>query len=394
MTMSGARAQRDRVITFDDVPEPGHINFGIGQPSPDLLDLELVHAASERFFAQAEPLDLNYGEKQGDARFRAALGGLLEREYGRPAPPETLFLTAGNSQALDYVCSRFTRPGDTVFVEDPSYFLAFQILRDHGLEVVGIPVDADGLDVEALERELGRHAPALLYTVPSYQNPTGRTLSQGRRARLVELSREHDFLVVADEVYQMLWYRDPPPPALGTRAEEGKVLSLGSFSKILAPGMRLGWIQTNAELMEGLLAGGVVNSGGSLNQFTSHVVRHAMEEELLDRHLHRLRQVLGTRVEVMDRRLRSRAAEFLEWEVPEGGYFFWLRMRGPTDPTELRSHAAGYRTGFQPGALFSAGAAICPDYLRLSFARYTAAEIEEGVDRLAALLQDHARKGA
>ena len=391
--MSGRPAQQAGVITFDDVPEPGHINFGIGQPSPDLLDLELVQAASERFFARAEPLDLNYGEKQGDARFRAALGGLLEREYGRPAHPESLFLTAGNSQALDYVCSRFTRPGDTVFVEDPSYFLAFQILRDHGLEVVGIPVDEDGLDVEALERELERHAPVLLYTIPSYQNPTGRTLPEARRARLVALSREHDFLVVADEVYQMLGYRDPPPPALGTWAEEGNVLSLGSFSKILAPGMRLGWIQANAELMEGLLAGGVINSGGSLNQFTSHVVRHAMEQGSLDAHVRRLREVLGARVEVMDRALRSSVADFLEWEVPEGGYFFWLRMRGPTDTTVLKSHAGDYRTGFQPGALFSAGGEAFHDCLRLSFAHYTEAEIEEGVARLAALLEDRARKG-
>ena len=392
--MSGTGAPRDRVITFDDVPEPGHINFGIGQPSPDLLDVELVRSASKRFFASAEPLDLNYGEKQGDVRFRAALSGLLEREYGRPAPPESLFLTAGNSQALDFVCSRYTRPGDTVFVEDPSYFLAFRILRDHGLDIVGIPVDADGLDVEALEREIERHAPVLLYTIPSYQNPTGRTLSQARRARLVELSREHDFLVVADEVYQMLWYGHPPPPALGTWAEEGNVLSLGSFSKILAPGMRLGWIQANTALMEELLAGGVINSGGSLNQFTSHVVRHAIEEGTLYSHISRLREVLGARVDVMDRVLRSSLADFLEWEVPEGGYFFWLKMRGPTDTTVLKSYAGKYRTGFQPGALFSAGGKRFHDYLRLSFAHYTEAEIEEGVDRLAALLEDRARKGS
>ena len=392
--MSGTPAQRGKVITFDDVPEPGHINFGIGQPSPDLLDLALVRAAGERFFAQAEPLDLNYGEKQGNARFRAALGGLLQREYGRPAPPESLFLTAGNSQALDYVCSRFTHPGDTVFVEDPSYFLAFRILRDHGLTVVGIPVDEDGLDLEALERELERHHPVLLYTIPSYQNPTGRTLSEARRARLVELSRERDFLVVADEVYQMLWYGEPPPPALGTWAEEGKVLSLGSFSKILAPGMRLGWIQTNAGLMEELLAGGVVNSGGSLNQFTSHVVRHAMEEGLLDGHVRRVREVLGTRVDVMDRALRSSVADSLEWAVPEGGYFFWLRMRCATDTTKLKLHASEYRTGFQPGPLFSVKGDGFRDYLRLSFAHYTAAEIEEGVDRLAALLEHHARRSA
>lgn len=378
------------VVTFDDVAAPGHINFGIGQPSPDLLPLELVRAASERFFAQAGPLDLNYGATQGDVRFRKALSSLLEREYGRPAPPATLFLTAGNSQALDFVCSRFTRPGDTVFVEDPSYFLAFQVLRDHGLDIIGIPVDADGMDIEALERELERRQPTLLYTIPSYHNPTGVTMSHERRARLVELSREHDFLVVADEVYQMLWYGDPPPPALGTWAEEGNVLSLGSFSKILAPAMRLGWIQTNAGLMRRLLGSGLVNSGGSLNQFASHVVRHAIEDGLLEELLHRLRHAYGERVQVMDRELRAHAGEFLEWQAPDGGYFFWLRMREPRDTTALKAHVGEFRTGFQPGALFSADGEGLRDYLRLSFAHYTEAEIEEGVSRLAALLRAHA----
>lgn len=391
MQMSRGRAAA--VVTFDDTPEPGHINFGIGQPAPDLLPLELVHAASESFFAHAQPLDLNYGATQGDIRFRAALGDFLAREYGQPAPPETLLLTAGNSQALDFVCSRFTRPGDTVFVEDPSYFLAFQILRDHGLEVVGIPVDENGLDIDTLERELVWHRPTLLYTIPSYHNPTGVTMSQERRARLVELSNKYGFIIAADEVYQMLWYGDPPPPALGTLADKGNVLSMGSFSKILAPALRVGWIQTNAELMGRLLASGIVNSGGSLNQFASHIVRYAIEDGLLDGLIERLRQAFRERVAAMDRALRAEAAEFLEWQVPDGGYFFWLRMLARTDTSELKTHAREFQTGFQPGGLFSAAGDGSRDYLRLSFAHYTEADIVEGVSRLAALLEKHAEKG-
>jgi 2-aminoadipate transaminase len=391
--MQTSSGRSNAVVTFDDAPEPGHINFGIGQPSPDLLPLELVRVVTERFFAHAQPLELNYGPKQGDVRFRTALSGLLEREYGSPAPPETLFLTAGNSQALDFVCSRFTRPGDIVFVEDPSYFLAFQILRDHGLEVIGVPVDADGLDVEALERELVWHRPTLLYTIPSYHNPTGVTMSHERRARLVELSNKYGFIIAADEVYQMLWYDDPPPRALGTWAGEGNVVSMGSFSKILAPAMRLGWIQTNADLMSRLLASGIVNSGGSLNQFASHIVRNALEEGLVDGLIKRLRQALGERVATMDRALRAETADFLEWQVPEGGYFFWLKMRGETDTTALKARAGEFKTGFQPGELFSAGGGALRDYLRLSFSHYTEPDIVEGVSRLAALLETHAKRG-
>ena len=131
------------------------------------------------------------------------------------------------------------------------------------------------MNIDALENVLKRTKPALLYTIPSFQNPCGQSMSAERRQRLAELSREHDFVVAADEVYQMLWYRNPPPPALGTLADQGNILSLGSFSKILAPGLRLGWIQTSPPLMERLLDSGVINSGGSFNHFTSLVVREA-----------------------------------------------------------------------------------------------------------------------
>ena len=131
-------------ITFDGAPESGVIDFGVGQPSADLLPLRRVRAASERFFAHAQPIELNYGEKPGDSRFRTALAEFLTRAGGHAATADSLFLTAGTSQALDFVCQRFTRPGDTVFVEEPSYFLAFQIFRDHGLEIVGIPLDGFG----------------------------------------------------------------------------------------------------------------------------------------------------------------------------------------------------------------------------------------------------------
>lgn len=374
------------VVTFDDAPKPGFINFGVGQPSADLLSVELIRAASERFFAVAQPFELNYGSKQGDVRFLAAVSGLLEREYGQPAPADCLFLTAGNSQALDFVCNRFTRPGDTVFVEDPSYFLAFQILRDHGLEIVGIPLDDDGLDVDRLEQALGRHRPKLVYTIPSYHNPTGRTLSRERRERLVALSREHDFVIAADEVYQMLYYGDPPPPAIGTYAGQGNVLSLGSFSKILAPGIRLGWIQTDAEHMQTLLSSGVINSGGSFNHYVSHIARHAMEAGLLSDFIKELRNSFRSRVQTMDRVLREHVGDRARWQVPQGGYFFWLELDGDVDTAKLRERADAYRSGFQPGDVFSVQPDGLRNYLRLSFAHYTEPDIEEGVVRLGKLL--------
>ena len=377
-----------RTVTFDGAPAPGVINFGVGQPSRDLIAVDLIRAATADFMANADPLELNYGERQGDAGFRAALADFLTSNYEQPVAAESLFVTAGNSQALDFVCGQFAREGDTVFIEEPSYFLAHQIFSDHGLNVVGIPMDEDGLMIEALAEKLAKHRPTLLYTIPSFHNPGGQSLSEERRRELARLSLEHDFLIVADEVYQLLHYFDKPPPALGTMTQSGNILSLGSFSKIMAPGLRLGWIQTSAILMARLLGAGVVNSGGSFNHFTSQVMRHAIELGLQDSMLVKLRETYRRRVETMDAALRQHLGSLATWQRPGGGYFFWLEFDKTVDTTVLKARAADFRTGFQPGEVFSCKGEL-KNCLRLSFAHYGDGDISEGVARLGALLKEY-----
>lgn len=381
----GQMETKSRTVTFDGAPAPGVINFGIGQPSADLLPVELMREATADFLAQAHPLELNYGERQGDAAFRSALAGFLSPEYAHPVTAESLFVTAGNSQALDFICGQFARQGDTVFIEEPSYFLAHQIFADHGLNCVGIPVDEDGLKIDGLEEMLESHRPALLYTIPSFHNPGGQTLSTERRRHLARLSREHDFLVVADEVYQLLHYFGTPPPAMGTMTQSGNILSLGSFSKIMAPGLRLGWIQTSPDLMGRMLDTGVINSGGSFNHFTSHVMRHAIELGLQQSLLDTLRATYRQRVETMDRALHEHLGGLATWRRPGGGYFFWLELGEELDTGKLKTHAGEFRTGFQPGELFSCSGGL-KNCLRLSFAHYGDDDIEEGISRLGALL--------
>jgi len=383
----GEMSQRPRTVTFDGAPDPGVINFGVGQPSPDLLPVDLLRTASADFLAHAHPLELNYGERQGDEHFRTALAGFLTSNYRHPVSAGSLMVTGGNSQALDFICGHFAKEGDTVFIEEPSYFLAHQIFSDHGLRVVGIPMDEDGLITDALVEKLAIHRPVLLYTIPSYHNPTGKTLSGERREALARLSLQHGFLVVADEVYQLLNYYDRPPPAMGTMTDRGNILSLGSFSKIMAPGLRLGWIQTSDGLMEQLLQTGVINSGGSFNHFTSHVVRHAIELGLQRSLLQHLKTSYARRLETMDRALHRHLDGLAGWTRPGGGYFFWLEFDTAVDTTQLRTHAARFKTGFQPGAVFSCTGDL-RHCLRLSFAHYGTDDISEGIDRLGALVRE------
>ncbi|MSQ98509.1 MAG: PLP-dependent aminotransferase family protein [Xanthomonadales bacterium] len=372
--------------SFDGAPEQGVIDFGVGQPSADLLPVDLLRGGSERYFASAQALELNYGDKQGDVHFRKALAGFMTGVSGHAATPESLFLSAGNSQALDFICQRFTQPGDTVIVEEPSYFLAFRVFHDHGLNIVGIPMDQHGMDIDRFEQALARHRPRLVYTIPSFHNPTGRTLTGERRERLLALSREHGFTIVADEVYQFLHCGEPPPASFGTMIEQGHVLSLGSFSKILAPSLRLGWIQANADAIRSMLASGVIISGGNFNHFTSHVVRQLLEDGSLARHLAHLRSTYAARVEAMDEALREHLGDWATWEIPRGGYFFWLTLPQGINAADLQAAARQARTGFQPGASCSSSGGL-HNCLRLSFAHYSVAEIHEGIGRLGKALR-------
>jgi len=349
-------------VTYDGAPPPGTIDLGVGQPSADLLSVDLVRQASESFFSEAHPFELNYGVLEGDERFLESLAAYLCDGYDAVVTPESLFVTGGNSQALDLISTVFSKSGDTVFVEEPSYYLAFQIFRDHGLNVVGVPIDDDGIQIDALEALLDEHSPAFVYTIPGYHNPAGCCMSTERRGRLIELSREHGFLIVADEVYQLLYYYERPPPAFGTMIESGTILSLGSFSKILAPGLRVGWIQTGAALRNRLIENGFVVSGGSVSHYSSHIVRHAMDLGLQQAHVEELKREYRKRVEAMHGSLQSRFGD-------------------DVDTASFRVRAAELQTGFQPGSKFS-GVGGLSNFLRLSFAHYGEDDIREGIARM------------
>ncbi len=370
-----------KTVSFDGAPPPGTINFGIGQPSADLLPVDLIKQASRAFFDEAQPFELNYGVMQGDERFLESLARFLTAGYDAPTLSSELFVTGGNSQALDLVSLVYAQPGDTVFVEEPSYFLAFQIFRDRGLKIVGIPIDDDGLCVEALRQELESHKPAFLYTIPSYHNPGGQCTSAARRKQIVELAEQHDFLIVADEVYQLLYYSDPPPPAYGTMTASDRVVSLGSFSKILAPGMRLGWIQTSERLRSRCMSNGFINSGGSINHISSLIVRQAIDNGSLDSHIKSLRRNYRSRVAAMDDALQEHFNDIAEWLRPDGGYFFWLRFDESVDTTPLREKARDIEAGFQAGTVFSSKGQL-KNCIRLSFAHYLDKDIREGIARI------------
>ena len=363
---------------------PGVIDLGLGDPPFSLLPLDLLRRAAEIRFADNDPAFLQYGAEQGDGRFRLALADFLTRGYGFPVDAGSLFVTNGVSNALDLICSLFTQAGDVIFVEEPSYFLALRIFADHRLRVVSINTDEDGLVPEDLEAKLGQHYPKLLYLIPTFQNPSGHTLPQERRDRLVALCQRHDFIILADEVYHFLSYSGAPPQPFAAQADLPNVISLGSFSKILAPGLRLGWIQAHPEKIGRLAGCGLLDSGGGLSPFTSAIVRGVIETGGLEQNIAKLTEIYRARVAVMAAAL-ARHLPRATYLLPEGGYFFWVKLHGDVDSLELRRRAKTFQVDFRPGVLFSSRGGLGA-YLRLCFIFHDPAEIEEGLRRLGVCL--------
>src|SRR5258708_23820296 len=328
-------------------PPPGFIDLGIGHPSYSLLPMEMLHQASEKYFATKDPHPLQYGLEQGNSNFRQGLARFLISAYGRGSvDPSLLFVTTGASSAIDLICSVFTSPGDVIFVEEPSYFLALRIFRDHGLRVVPVAVDDSGLCLDGLEVKIEESHPKLIYIIPTFQNPSGVTLSEERREKLVELAERYDVLIMADEVYHLLAYNQTPPRSFATLIEHAEhVISVNSFSKILAPGLRLGWVHANREIIQRLISSSLLDSGGGMNPFTSAVVHGLIESGGLEQNIANLRREYTLRLSAMDAALEQHLPA-ARWLPPHGGFFFWVNLPG-VDAAHLQSKSQHFHAFFR-----------------------------------------------
>ena len=371
-------------VAQSNVPE-GWIDLGIGQPHEAILPIDQLAEAAAHRFEQGERSILQYGMQQGNGSFRIALARFLSSQYQAAVDPDHLFITAGISQALNHICALHTRPGNTVIVEEPSYFLALRIFADYRLNIIGTPIDEDGLILEVLEEKLAEHRPVFLYTIPAFHNPAGVTLSADRRDKLIRLAETYDFLIVADEVYQMLAYTSAPPKPMVYFDTSARVLSLGSFSKILAPGLRLGWMQAKPALLERFITSGYLESGGGLNPLVSGIVNSAIELGLQEAYLNFLVKTYHRRMITLSGALQ-RHLPVLTFAKPHGGYFIWSYLPEEINSETLLAEAQKHQVGFQPGIKFSSANGL-RNYLRLCFAFYGEADLLEGVERLARVIR-------
>lgn len=372
------------------VHQPGVIDLGWGHPDPALLPVEGLRraagAALDRYGAAA----LAYGSERGPGPLLRWLIDYIGEREGRTPHADEIIITGGVSHALDQVCTLLTRPGDTVLVEQPTYHLAVRILRDHPLDLVPIASDEGGLRPEgvteavaALQR--GGRTARFLYTVPTFHNPTGVSLSTERRRALIEVATAADLTIVEDDAYRELSYDGPAPASLWSLAPSGTVIRLGSFAKAVAPGLRLGFLTADAATVERIRGGGLLDSGGGINHFTANTVAAFCEDGGFVAQGERLRAAYRARRDALAAALSEHLSPACSWQLPAGGFFIWVHLPEGIDAAALLPRAFAAGVGYGPGSRFhlDGGGA---NTLRLAFGLYPAGELTEAARRLGAVL--------
>jgi 2-aminoadipate transaminase len=359
------------------------ISFAGGFPDPLTFPRERAAALLAEFAASGEATAFQYTPTRGVAGTLDAVAGRLEVVQGRRPADDELVITSGGIEALELVGKTFLDRGDVVAVEGPTYLGAIMAVRGFEADVVTVPMDGEGLQVDELERLLaGGLRPKLLYTIPDHQNPAGVSLSPERREALVELARHHGFLIVEDVAYRELGFDDDPPPSLWSLAPD-TVVQAGTTSKTLFPGVRLGWAAGPAEICGQLVAAKQNTdqcSGGLGQRILEEYIRRGWIDEQLVQSRALYRAKCARLLAALERTMPAGAS----WTRPEGGFFTWLTLPG-CDTTALARRAAEAGVGIVPGSLFYADGRGGED-VRLSFSMVDESLIDEGVERLAGLV--------
>ena len=370
---------------FKLLGKPGIISFAGGFPDPALFDVEGIRQSTDAVLGSSTAgAVLQYGATEGWQPLRERLSAFMDAK-GATVAPDGLIVTTGSQQALDLIGKTMISPGDKVIVEAPTFLATIQCFRLYGAQLIGAPIDAHGVDVDKLEALIAEHKPKLVYLIPTFGNPSGATLSLQRRQRILELALRTQTLIVEDDPYGELYFDQPPPPSMlalsdqvpGSRAW---LAHCGSLSKVLSPGLRVGWLVAPTELLAKATMCKQFSDAHTSN-LTQATAAHYLTLNRLNDALGVVRKTYAERARVMAQALRRELGDAIEFNQPQGGMFFWARLTGGRDAGDFAKRAIEQLVAFVPGAPFFAHD---PDLstLRLSFATADVAKIEEGIGRL------------
>ncbi|VTU27620.1 aminotransferase-like domain-containing protein [Variovorax sp. PBL-E5] len=371
---------------------PGIISFAGGFPDSAMFDVEGLKEASAKALSEEPGGALQYGATEGYEPLRTQLSAFMKSK-GVDVAPSGLIVTTGSQQALDLLGKTLISPGDKVIVEGPTFLATIQCFRLYGAHLISAPIDADGVRTDELEKLIAEHKPKFVYLIPTFGNPSGAMLSLERRRKVLEMAVKHQTLIVEDDPYGDLYFGKAPPPSIMSLTQDVPgsrelVAHCGSMSKVLSPGLRIGWMIAPAELLAKATMCKQF-SDAHTSTFAQATAAQYLKSGRMPDTLANVRKVYGQRALAMGAALKRELGDAITFEQPGGGLFFWARLTGANgkiaDANVLAKRAIEKLVAFVPGAPFFAEK---PDVatLRLSFATANVEKIEEGIARLGAAL--------
>lgn len=377
--------------------QPGIISFAGGLPSADAFPIKRFEEACFKVLETQASHALQYGRTEGYEPLRDWIAGNIRR-YGIHASTENVLITSGSQQALDLIGKLFINNGDRVLVEAPTYLGALQAFNAYGAEYTSVPVDGEGIQTELLEEPL-RSGPKLMYVLPNFQNPAGTTLTEGRRHQLVLLADKWGVPIIEDDPYGQLRYEGQHiPPLIAIDRENlrrddgysiGNVIYLGTFSKTVAPGLRIGWIVAPPDVITKLVQ---LKQGTDLHTstFNQHVAYEVVRGGFLEEHVRKIRDIYRDRRDVMLQALRKFFPAEVIWTHPQGGLFLWVTLPPHVSSREVLQAALAQNVAFVPGNSFYAHTIADADHhMRLNFSNASLELIHEGIRRLSFAVERH-----
>jgi len=379
---------------FKLLGKPGIISFAGGFPDSAMFDVEGIRGASALALSKEAGAALQYGATEGYNPLREQLAMFMASKGVKNLSAEGLIVTTGSQQALDLVAKTLLNPDDVALVEAPTFLATIQCFRLYGPQVLGVPIDAHGVQVDKLEAMIQQHRPKLVYLIPTFGNPSGALLTLERRLKILQLAVQYQTIVVEDDPYGDLYFGEAPPPSLLALSDQVPgsrdwLVHCGSLSKVLSPGLRIGWMVAPPDLLARATMCKQF-SDAHTSTFAQATAAQYLLSGRMPSTLKNVRRVYAERAQAMDAALQRELGDALSYTAPQGGLFFWANLTGArgqiTDGNAFAKRAIDKGVAFVPGAPFFAND---PDRssIRLSFATADVAKIEEGIARLGQALK-------
>ena len=371
--------------------DPKIISFAGGLPAPELFPVKEMQAAVDQVFTKEGQEAMQYGAAKGVTALRELILEHVKEKEGVTGQLDNVMVTTGSEQVLDLVGKAFVDPGDTVLVEQPTYLCALDVFKSYGAKFVGVDMDEQGMKMDSLEEALQAHPETkLVYTVPNFQNPTGRTMAVERRQKLAELAEKYDVYVLEDNPYGEIRFAGHHVPAVKSFDKSGHVFYMSTFSKTLAPGFRLGWVVADQDVVNKLT---VLKQSADLH--TDNLAQYAVVEFLkhndLDAHVKEISALYGKRKQLMADGIKQYFPAGVKYTDPEGGMFLWVEVPGVDDTVELFKECLNHNVAFVPGDPFFAGQPQ-PGAFRLNYSNAQEDQIKVGMKQLGEALQEAVNK--